>query len=66
MPSAVFIRARMFSDADLIGQLDHAVLTEAGAQVGYLLVGDGTGIGSHRVGIGDRGPFIIGEIFEVA
>ena len=47
--------------ADLIGQLDHAGIAEAGPQVGHLLVGDGVRIGGHRVGIGDRGALVVGE-----
>ena len=37
--------------ADLVGQLDHAVVAEAAAQIGNLLVGDGVRVGRHGIGV---------------
>src|SRR5215211_6225553 len=47
-------------DADLIRQFDHTGVAEPASQVGDLLVGDGMGIGAHRVGVGDRGTLVVG------
>src|ERR1700738_1389154 len=46
--------------ADLVRQLDHAVVAESAFQVGDLFVGDGVRVGGHRVGVGDRGSFVVG------
>src|SRR5258708_1151957 len=47
--------------ADLIGQFDDAVVAEAALQVGDLFVGDRMRVGGHGVGVGDRGPLVVGE-----
>src|SRR5258707_3441800 len=48
-------------DADLIGQLHRARVSETPPQIGDLLVGDGERVGGHRVGIGDRCALVVGE-----
>ena len=60
MPSAEYMRGAHVLHADLIGQLDHAVVTETAPQIGDLLVGDGVRVGGHGVGVGDRGALVIG------